>query len=164
MPASPTPTRPFPRRSPTCCSCGSTGSTTAPAGWSVRRRAPTARHDYAVLAKVVGLPEEQLDDALRSAIDHKVLTRIGDESYQFRHALLAEAIRDDLLPGERRRIHAAYLDALTTSDPADRPPRSPTMRSAPANARRRSSPRSRRPKRRRGSPATTRPPSTTSRR
>ena len=63
------------------------------------------------------MPEEQLDDALRSAIDHKVLTRVGDATYQFRHALLGEAIRDDLLPGERRRIHAAYLEALTTGDP-----------------------------------------------
>ena len=77
-----------------------------------------ARHDYAVLSKVVGLPEEQLDDALRSAIDHKVLTRLAaTTTYQFRHALLGEAIRDDLLPGERRRIHAAYLEALTTGDP-----------------------------------------------
>ncbi|MCW2831719.1 MAG: LuxR family transcriptional regulator [Aeromicrobium sp.] len=76
-----------------------------------------ARYDYAVLTRVVGLPEDELDDALRSAIDHKVLARVGDESYEFRHALLAEAIRDDLLPGERRRIHAAYLEALTDADP-----------------------------------------------
>jgi DNA-binding NarL/FixJ family response regulator len=37
---------------------------------------------------------------------------VGGDSYGFRHALLAEAVRDDLLPGERRRIHHAYLDAL----------------------------------------------------
>ena len=73
-----------------------------------------ARHDYTVLTRVVGLPEDELDEALRSAIDHKVMTRRGDDSYWFRHALLAEAVRDDLLPGERRRIHAAYLEALTT--------------------------------------------------
>jgi DNA-binding NarL/FixJ family response regulator/TolA-binding protein len=73
-----------------------------------------ARHDYAVLTRVVGLPEDELDEALRSAIDHKILTRVGDDSYWFRHALLAEAVRDDLLPGERRRIHAAYLEALTS--------------------------------------------------
>lgn len=73
-----------------------------------------ARHDYAVLTSVVGLPEDELDEALRSAIDHKVLARMGDDSYWFRHALLAEAVRDDLLPGERRRIHAAYLEALTS--------------------------------------------------
>ncbi|KAA1397202.1 AAA family ATPase [Aeromicrobium ginsengisoli] len=73
-----------------------------------------ARHDYSVLTQVVGLAEDELDEALRSAIDHKVLTRVGEDSYWFRHALLAEAVRDDLLPGERRRIHAAYLEALTS--------------------------------------------------
>ena len=73
-----------------------------------------ARYDYAVLTRVVGLAEDELDEALRSAIDHKVLTRVSDDSYWFRHALLAEAVRDDLLPGERRRIHAAYLEALTS--------------------------------------------------
>lgn len=73
-----------------------------------------ARYDYSVLTRVVGLAEDELDEALRSAIDHKVLTRVGNDSYWFRHALLAEAVRDDLLPGERRRIHAAYLDALTS--------------------------------------------------
>src|SRR5215831_11645749 len=36
----------------------------------------------------------------------------GDSGYGFRHALLAEAIYDDLLPGERVRIHAAYATAL----------------------------------------------------
>ncbi|KRC64918.1 hypothetical protein ASE12_09180 [Aeromicrobium sp. Root236] len=73
-----------------------------------------ARHEYSVLTQVVGLAEDELDEALRSAIDHKVLTRVGEDSYWFRHALLAEAVRDDLLPGERRRIHAAYLEALTS--------------------------------------------------
>ncbi len=65
-----------------------------------------------VLAAVAGLPDTELDDALRSAIDHKVLTQVDGDSYGFRHALLAEAVRDDLLPGERRRLSHAYLDAL----------------------------------------------------
>ncbi|MDX6276729.1 MAG: hypothetical protein QOJ72_857, partial [Nocardioidaceae bacterium] len=65
-----------------------------------------------VLAAVVGLPRDELDEALRSAIDHKILAQVGGDSYGFRHALLAEAVRDDLLPGERRRIHHSYLDAL----------------------------------------------------
>src|SRR5690606_2543099 len=30
----------------------------------------------------------------------------------FRHALLAEAVYDDLLPGERTRLHAAFAEAL----------------------------------------------------
>ncbi len=66
-----------------------------------------------VLAAVVGLPPAKLDDALRLAIDHKVLTQVAGESYAFRHALLAEAVRDDLLPSERRRINNAYIAALT---------------------------------------------------
>ncbi|MDR7087876.1 DNA-binding NarL/FixJ family response regulator [Aeromicrobium panaciterrae] len=66
-----------------------------------------------VLAAVVGLPPAQLDDALRSAIDHKVLSQVAGDSYGFRHALLAEAVHDDLLPSERRRINFAYIAALT---------------------------------------------------
>jgi len=66
----------------------------------------------AVLAEVAGLEGQQLDAALREAIDHKVLVSHGD-SYAFRHALLAEAVRDDLLPGQRRRLHTAFLAALT---------------------------------------------------
>lgn len=66
-----------------------------------------------LLAEVVGIGPAELDEALRSALDHKILTRVSDDSYAFRHALLAEVVYDDLLPGERRRIHLAYLAALT---------------------------------------------------
>ena len=37
---------------------------------------------------------------------------MGRDGYAFRHALLAEAVYDDLLPGERVRLHAAYAKAL----------------------------------------------------
>jgi DNA-binding CsgD family transcriptional regulator/tetratricopeptide (TPR) repeat protein len=66
----------------------------------------------AMLAEVAGLDGPALDAALREAIDHKVLVSHGD-SYVFRHALLAEAVHDDLLPGQRRRLHASFLAALT---------------------------------------------------
>ena len=65
-----------------------------------------------MLAEVVGLDGPQLDAALREALDHKVLVSRG-ESYAFRHALLSEAVHDDLLPGERRRLHTSFLAALT---------------------------------------------------
>ncbi len=65
----------------------------------------------ALLAGVAGLEPAELEPALRRAIDHRVVARAG-EAYVLRHALLAEAVRDDLLPAERRRIHAAYLAAL----------------------------------------------------
>jgi DNA-binding CsgD family transcriptional regulator/tetratricopeptide (TPR) repeat protein len=71
--------------------------------------------DDAILADVVGLDSQLLDAALREAIDHKVLVANGD-SYGFRHALLAEAVREDLLPGQRRRLHAAFLAALTAPE------------------------------------------------
>ncbi len=75
------------------------------------------REGFDALAAVAGLDPARLDAALRTAVDHKVLRRSGDD-YLFRHALIGEALRDDLLPGERRRIHAAFLAALGPDAPA----------------------------------------------
>ena len=58
----------------------------------------------------------RLDGALRGALDSNVLTPLGADGYEFRHALLAEAVYDDLLPGERVRLHAAYATALSSHD------------------------------------------------
>ncbi|MEU6644796.1 AAA family ATPase [Saccharomonospora sp. NPDC046836] len=62
---------------------------------------------HAALAEVCGLGELELDEALREAVHHHVLV-IENGFYQFRHALLQEAVYGDLLPGERTRMHAAY--------------------------------------------------------
>ena len=72
------------------------------------RRVP---HD--LLEAVVDIPIGQLHAALREAVDANVLqpTPSGN-GYTFRHALLAEAVYDDLLPGERVRLHAAYARVL----------------------------------------------------
>jgi DNA-binding CsgD family transcriptional regulator/tetratricopeptide (TPR) repeat protein len=72
------------------------------------RRVP---HD--MLAEVVGFAPDRLDAALRDAVDSNVLqfTPSG-RGYTFRHALLGEAVYDDLLPGERVRLHAAYAVLL----------------------------------------------------
>lgn len=67
-------------------------------------------HD--LLEAVVGLDSTGLEAALREAVDSMVLVPSG-RRYAFRHALLGEAVYDDLLPGERTRIHAAYTDALS---------------------------------------------------
>ena len=76
------------------------------------------REGFPALAAAAGLTDIELDAALGDAVDHKVLRRTDGDSYVFRHALLGEAVRDDLLPGERRRIHAAFLSALDSTAPA----------------------------------------------
>jgi len=75
------------------------------------RRAP---HD--LVARGSGLDEDALERALRSAVEANVLVAEGDDSYAFRHALVAEAVYQDLLPGERTRLHAAYAKALSSRD------------------------------------------------
>jgi DNA-binding CsgD family transcriptional regulator len=68
---------------------------------------------HALLAAVMDLDDDALETALRTAVEQNVLTRVGQDSYAFRHALLAEAVHDDLLPGERVRLHASYVAALS---------------------------------------------------
>ncbi len=69
------------------------------------------RVGHALLARVVGPDGPDLDRALRAAVDRNLLVA-QPEGYAFRHALLAEAVYDDLLPGERVRLHQAYADVL----------------------------------------------------
>ncbi|GAA4819454.1 helix-turn-helix transcriptional regulator [Nocardioides caeni] len=66
-------------------------------------------HDLLVAAS--GLPAEVVDAALRQAVEMHVLEATG-ERYAFRHALLGEAVYDDLLPGERVRLHARCAQVL----------------------------------------------------
>ncbi len=71
--------------------------------------------DHDVLAEVCGLSEADLGSALREAVAAQLLVVDLDgqvERYQFRHALMQEAAYDDLLPSERRRLHAAYARAI----------------------------------------------------
>src|SRR4029077_335363 len=44
---------------------------------------------------------------------HQLIEPSGEREYAFRHALLQEALYDELLPGERVDLHAAYAKALT---------------------------------------------------
>ncbi|MFE9428787.1 ATP-binding protein [Kitasatospora sp. NPDC006697] len=74
----------------------------------------------ALLATVTGQPEPELEAALRPAVRRGVLLA-GEEGYAFRHALLRSAVAEELLPGERRRLHAACARALA-ADPALVPP------------------------------------------
>ena len=69
--------------------------------------------EYRLLDAVTGLGEDQLIDALRTAVGANILlpTDSGD-GYRFRHSLVREAVGDDLLPGERSRINRRYAEAI----------------------------------------------------
>ncbi len=69
--------------------------------------------EYALLHAVARLGEDELIDALRSAVGANILRPTSDDSgYRFRHSLVREAVRDDLLPGERSRINRRFAEAL----------------------------------------------------
>jgi predicted ATPase len=58
-------------------------------------------------------PPDELLAALHSAVDTAILTVEAEtSSYRFRHALLAEAVLGQLLPGERSAVHANIAAAL----------------------------------------------------
>jgi DNA-binding NarL/FixJ family response regulator len=67
---------------------------------------------HALLAAVSDLGSTELEGALRTAVEANVLVASRGGTYAFRHALLGEAVYDDLLPGERVRLHAAFVSAL----------------------------------------------------
>jgi DNA-binding CsgD family transcriptional regulator/tetratricopeptide (TPR) repeat protein len=74
------------------------------------------RVSHGLLSHVVDLDDNALEQSLRTAVESNVLITVGSDSYAFRHALLAEAVYDDLLPGERVRLHGAYTAALRDHD------------------------------------------------
>jgi DNA-binding SARP family transcriptional activator/pimeloyl-ACP methyl ester carboxylesterase/class 3 adenylate cyclase/tetratricopeptide (TPR) repeat protein len=68
---------------------------------------------YPLLRGAAALPEPDVRESLRGAVEHGVL--VPDQTtgrFRFRHALLAEAIYTTLLPGEREELHARLADQL----------------------------------------------------
>ncbi|MFE5483550.1 AAA family ATPase [Streptomyces sp. NPDC056527] len=69
--------------------------------------------EYALLAAVARLSEDDLIEALRAAVGANILQSVPDgDGYRFRHSLVREAVSDDLLPGERSRLNRRYAEAL----------------------------------------------------
>lgn len=79
------------------------------------------RIPFDLLAAVSGAAEEELIGVLRDLVVRGVLVESGDDEFSFRHALVREAITDQMLGRQRRRLHQAALEALLAtggSDPA----------------------------------------------
>jgi DNA-binding CsgD family transcriptional regulator/tetratricopeptide (TPR) repeat protein len=68
--------------------------------------------DEQMLAAVSGLEREAIQIALREALSEQVLVTEAEGRFGFRHALLREALIDDLLPGERGELHHALATIL----------------------------------------------------
>jgi ATP/maltotriose-dependent transcriptional regulator MalT len=71
-----------------------------------------------VLSEVSGLDSRALREALRETLAGQIVVLHG-ERYTLRHALLREAVYDDLLPGERAELHRALARALEAAASAD---------------------------------------------
>ncbi len=79
------------------------------------RLAAAAGHEvkYSLLLTTAGLPENDVRESLRRAIENGVLVSEQEaSSFRFRHALLAEAIYATILPGEREELHARLATEL----------------------------------------------------
>ena len=68
--------------------------------------------DHELLAEVTGLDAGALLNALREATASHILVASAEGTYAYRHALLREVVHDDLLPGERTRLHSLLARAL----------------------------------------------------
>ncbi len=83
-----------------------------PAQQAARAIAAGRRLDEPTIAEVTGFDLLELNAALRAAVDEQMLVAGADGRLMFRHALLREAVYDDLLPGERVELHLALARAL----------------------------------------------------
>jgi len=70
--------------------------------------------DGALLGIVTAVGEQELQEAVREALERHVLARTdrADDTYQFRHALIGEFVYENLLAPRRLQLHRATLRAL----------------------------------------------------
>ncbi|MGH2876354.1 MAG: tetratricopeptide repeat protein, partial [Solirubrobacteraceae bacterium] len=68
--------------------------------------------DEQTLIEVAQCSRDQVQAALRESVSEQILVAAADGRFSFRHALLREALYDDLLPGERGDLHIALARHL----------------------------------------------------
>ncbi|MBM9504150.1 helix-turn-helix transcriptional regulator [Actinacidiphila acididurans] len=80
--------------------------------------------EYPLLRAVAGLPESELNEALRAAVAGGILLLAPDPDrpgHRFRHALVRDAVGDEILPGERALLNQRYARALEADPSLVRP-------------------------------------------
>ncbi|MEU4691067.1 AAA family ATPase [Actinoplanes sp. NPDC023714] len=80
---------------------------------------------HELIARVAGMDEAALESALRATVAAQLIVFDPSGGYEFRHALVREAIHDDLLPGEHARLHARYAEAVEAEPHLVAPDRAP---------------------------------------
>ncbi len=79
----------------------------------LRAAAVTGRRiDDELVRQASGLTAADYETGIREAVAHQLLVPDDMDRLVFRHALLREAIYNDLLPGERTRLHARLAELL----------------------------------------------------
>ena len=80
----------------------------------LRAAAVTGRRiDDDLVMRASGLATADYEAAVREAVARQLLVPDGGSGLAFRHALLREAIYNDLLPGEQTRLHARLAELLS---------------------------------------------------
>jgi DNA-binding CsgD family transcriptional regulator/tetratricopeptide (TPR) repeat protein len=70
--------------------------------------------DHRLLEAIAGVPHDELLEAAREAVAEHILVPDAEGlEYHFRHALVREAVNDDLLPGDRVALHTRVAEVLT---------------------------------------------------
>jgi DNA-binding CsgD family transcriptional regulator len=67
--------------------------------------------EFDLLAEVTGESEADVDRALQALRDQHLMVSLSDTKYDFRHALIRDALYEDVTPFRRRTLHAAVARA-----------------------------------------------------
>ncbi|WP_214413098.1 LuxR C-terminal-related transcriptional regulator [Sphaerisporangium fuscum] len=79
---------------------------------ALRRTRPARTGDLPALAEVAGLDPGQAERAFDGLVRDGLVVATSDDTYEFAHPLVADALYADLGPAERRRVHARIAELL----------------------------------------------------
>jgi DNA-binding CsgD family transcriptional regulator len=74
---------------------------------------------FDLLSEVTGLGEDELIAVLRELVRRGLLVELGEDEFGFRHALAREAIDEQLLGRQRRRLHELAYEHLVADGAGD---------------------------------------------
>jgi DNA-binding NarL/FixJ family response regulator len=77
------------------------------------------RASFDMLAVLGGRGEDELIGILRGLVERGLLLEEDDDEFSFRHELVRDAVENQLLGRERRRLHEQALEVLRRSNPTE---------------------------------------------